>query len=37
LLDTLTHRGFVTLPLRLEPGVRAEAETPPVLRAWLDA
>jgi phosphomevalonate kinase len=37
LLDSLTHRGFVALPLGLEPGVRAEAEAPALLRAWLEA
>jgi phosphomevalonate kinase len=37
LLDSLTHRGFVALPLSLEPGVRAEANPPGLLRAWLDA
>jgi phosphomevalonate kinase len=37
LLDSLTQRGFVAVPLRLEPGVKAEVEAPPLLRAWLDA
>jgi phosphomevalonate kinase len=37
LVDSLTHRGFVAVPLGLEPGVRAEPETLALLRAWLDA
>jgi len=35
LLAALAHRGFVAVPLSLEPGVRAESSTPPELRAWL--
>jgi phosphomevalonate kinase len=37
LLAALGHRGFVAVPLSLEPGVRAESSTPPELRAWLGA
>jgi len=35
LLAALGHRGFVALPLTLEPGVRSEASIPAELRAWL--
>jgi len=37
LLAALGHRGFVAVPLSLEPGVRAESSTPHELRAWLTA
>ncbi len=37
LLAALGHRGFVAVPLSIEPGVRAESGVPPELRAWLDA
>ena len=37
LLAALGHRGFVAVPLPIEPGVRAESAVPPELRAWLDA
>jgi phosphomevalonate kinase len=37
LLAALEHRGFVAVPLSLEPGVRAESSAPPELRAWLTA
>jgi phosphomevalonate kinase len=37
LLGALSHRGFVAVPLSIEPGVRAEASAPGELRAWLDA
>ena len=37
LLAALAHRGFVAVPLTIEPGVRAESSAPPELRAWLTA
>jgi phosphomevalonate kinase len=37
LLAALEHRGFVAVPLSVEPGVRAESSAPPELRAWLSA
>jgi phosphomevalonate kinase len=37
LLAVLAHRGFVAVPLAIEPGVRAESSVPPELRAWLVA
>ena len=35
LLASLAHRGFVAVPLTLEPGLRAELDAPPELRRWL--
>ena len=32
---SLTHRGFVAVPLTLEPGLRAELDAPPELQRWL--
>ncbi len=37
LLAALGHRGFVAVPLSIEPGVRAEVSAPAELRAWLTA
>lgn len=37
LLAALGHRGFVAVPLSVEPGVRAETFAPPELRSWLTA
>jgi len=37
LLAALRHRGFVALPLSVEPGVRAETSAPVELRSWLEA
>ncbi|HEY3586957.1 MAG TPA: phosphomevalonate kinase [Myxococcaceae bacterium] len=37
LLSALGHRGFVAVPLPIEPGARAESSTPAELRAWLTA
>jgi phosphomevalonate kinase len=37
MLAALGHRGFVALPLSIEPGVRAESAAPAELRAWLEA
>jgi len=37
LLAALGHRGFVAVPLSIEPGVRAESAAPADLRAWLAA
>jgi len=37
LLAALGHRGFVAVPLSIEPGVRAESSVPDELRAWLSA
>jgi hypothetical protein len=31
----LTHRGFVAVPLTVEPGLHAEVSPPAQLRAWL--
>lgn len=33
----LESRGFLTLPLDVEPGVRGEGQADPRLRAWVDA
>jgi len=37
LMEGLEARGFHTLPLEAEPGVRAEAQVDSRLRTWLDA
>lgn len=37
LLAALAHRGFVAVPLAVEPGVRPETFAPPELRSWLIA
>ena len=37
LLAALGHRGFVAVPLLVEPGVRAESSVPPELASWLQA
>src|SRR5262249_21487413 len=35
LLASLAHRGFVAVPLTLEPGLHAEGSAPAELRAWM--
>ncbi|MFN0061360.1 MAG: mevalonate kinase [Myxococcaceae bacterium] len=35
LLETLRARAMFALPMSLEPGLRGEAEVPPVLQAWM--
>lgn len=37
LLEGIRARGFHTLELELEPGVRGESHAEPALRSWLDA
>ncbi|ATB32240.1 mevalonate kinase family protein [Melittangium boletus] len=37
LLEGIRARGFHTLELEVEPGVRGEAQAEPTLRSWLDA
>jgi hypothetical protein len=37
LIASLAHRGFVAVPLSFEPGIRAEAAAPALLRGWLEA